>query len=142
MTRYLLDTNILSEFSKPVPDPAVVDWLSAIQAHDVFLSVLTVAELRKGVELLRPSKRRRALEQWLDVDILLFFGANLLPIDLPIAERWAIFQARRQRGGMPLHAIDGFLAATAFEFGLTLVTRNQRDFAGLGIQLLNPFSGA
>lgn len=136
---YLLDTNILSEFTRPQPDAHVVAWLRAVDRTQVFLSVMTIAELRKGVELLRPSKRRSALEQWLDRDILHYFGTNLLPVDLLIADRWARFQAGRHRAGRPLHAIDGLLAATAHEHQLTLVTRNTGDFQGLGITVLDPF---
>jgi predicted nucleic acid-binding protein len=136
---FLLDTNVLSEFARPLPaDQRVGRWLRAAPEQELFASVLTLAEIRFGIELLSPGKRRRQLEEWLD-DLRLSFELRLLPVTAAIGDRWAVLSAQAQRRGAPLSIVDGLIAATAIEHGHTLVTRNVRDFAGFGIELLNPW---
>ena len=139
MTGFLLDTNVLSEFArKGHPDPKVDRWVKITGEDSLFVSVLTLAEIRRGIELLPIGKRRTQLEQWQD-DLLSFFEMRLFPVTKAIADRWAILSAKAQRKGIALANIDGLIAATAIEHDLTLVTRNVRDFAGVNVPLVNPW---
>jgi toxin FitB len=103
------------------------------------VSVLTLAEIRFGVELLPPSKRRTQLEEWLDRDLPAWFGGRVLPVDRPIADRWGVLRAQAQMKGRPLSIIDGLLGATAVEHGLTIVSRNMGDFVAVGLAVVNPW---
>ena len=139
MTGFLLDTNILSEFARTgEPDPHVDRWLKATAEEFLFASVLTFAEIRRGIELLHAGKRRTQLEQWQD-DLVASFAMRLLPVSEAIADRWAVLSAQTQRKGFTLANIDGLIAATALEHALTLVTRNVRDFTGVAVPLFNPW---
>ena len=133
---YLIDTNVLSELRRKSPDAAVARWFADRPAGTLFLSVLTLGELRKGIERLADPARRLALLDWLETDLPAFFAGRLLPVDVAVADRWGHLQAR---AGRPLPAIDSLLAATALQHGLILVTRNVRDVADLGVQVLNPW---
>ena len=133
---YLLDTNVLSELRRKQPKPGVVAWLQARPAQALFLSVLTLGEIRKGIEGLPDATRRQAIADWLEVELPRYFEGRLLPLDAHTADRWGRLMVH---AGRPLPAIDGLLAATALQHDLTLVTRNTRDFAGLGLRLLNPW---
>ena len=135
---YLLDTNVISELRKGErADPNVAAWFVGIADEEVFLSVLTIGEIRRGIE----SVRRRdpdsaaALDRWLNL-MSETHGDRILPIDRAIAEEWG-----RMNTPDPLPVVDGLLAATARVLGLTLVTRNVADVAGTEVQLLNPFAG-
>jgi predicted nucleic acid-binding protein len=105
----------------------------------LFTSVLSIGEIRKGIELLPPSKKRSELERWLDSDLNGWFGNNLLPVTKVISNRWGVLAARSQREGRPLGNVDGLLAATAFEHGLTVATRNAKHFADLGVTVFDPW---
>jgi toxin FitB len=107
--------------------------------ESLFASVLTYAEIRRGIELLPKGKRRTQLEQWRE-EMLTFFEARLLPVTKTIGDRWAVLSAEAQRRGTPLANIDGLIAATALEHDLTLVTRNVKDFAGLDVPIFNPWA--
>ena len=137
---FLLDTNVPSETLRPLPTPAVIAWLEA-QSQDVqFVSVVPVGELRRGASLLVPgSARRTQLEQYIEVKLPLLFAASVLSVTQAIAERWGVLDARRQAAGQPLGMADGMIAATALEHNLTVVTRNVKDFAGLGVAVLSPW---
>ncbi len=139
MTAFLLDTNVLSEFSRTgEPDRHVDRWVQTTAEESLFSSVLTFAEIRRGIELLPEGKRRSQLEQWQD-DLVTSFETRLLPVTKAIADRWAILAADAQRKGVALANIDGLIAATAIEHDLTLATRNVRDFAGVEVPILNPW---
>lgn len=139
MTGFLLDTNVLSEFARTgEPDQHVERWLKTAVEESVFASVLTLAEIRRGIELLPPGKRRTQLEQWQD-DLVASFETRLFPVTKAIADRWAVLAAQAQRKGVTLANIDGLIAATALEHDLTLVTRNVKDFAGVEVPLFNPW---
>ncbi len=139
MTHFLLDTNVLSEFSRiGAPDPNVDRWLKITTDEALFASVLTFAEIRRGIELLDPGKRRNQLEQW-QLELVESFETRLLPVTKSIADRWAILSANAQRSGIQISNFDGLIAATAIEHNLVLVTRNLRDFDSLGINILNPW---
>jgi len=136
---YLLDTNVVSELVAARPDPNVTDWLDGAEPDQVFLSVITVGELKGGIDKLPDSKRRRQLSNWLNGDLLIRFGERVLPIDVPVALTWGTILAQTRASGTPIPAIDSLLAATAVVHGLTLVTRNVRDFEAAGIPLLDPW---
>lgn len=133
---YLIDINVLSELRRKTPDPAVARWFADRRAGTLYLSLLTLGELRKGIERLADPARRIALLDWLETELSAFFAGTLLAIDAAVADRWGHLQAR---AGRPLPAIDSLLAATAMHHGLIFVTRNVRVVAGLGVQLLNPW---
>ena len=134
---YLLDTHVLSELRRKTPHPGVVDWFSHRPATTLYLSVLTLGELRKGIETLADASRRLALLDWLESDIPSFFTGRILPVDLPVADRWGRLVAQ---AGRSLPAIDSLLAATALHHGLRLVTRNERDFDVPGLEVINPWN--
>jgi predicted nucleic acid-binding protein len=139
VTGFLLDTNVLSEFARTgAPDQHVDRWLKTTPEESLFASVLTFAEIRRGIELLPPGKRRTQLEQWQD-DLVASFEIRLFPVTKAIADRWAVLAAQAQRSGITLANIDGLIAATAIEHDLTLVTRNVKDFDGVEVPLFNPW---
>lgn len=133
---YLIDTNVLSELRRKQPDPRVVAWLQARPPQSLFLSVLTLGEIRKGIEKVADLGRQQALLDWLEVELPNYFLGRLLNIDAHTADRWGRLMAS---AGRPLPAIDGLLAATALQHDLTLVTRNIKDFAGLQVKLISPW---
>jgi predicted nucleic acid-binding protein len=136
---YLIDTNIISEVRKGARcDAHVSAWYASVADDDLFLSTLVLGEIRKGVELARPrdSGKAVALERWLR-EVEAAFNGRVLGIDNAVSDQWGRMSVIR-----PLPVIDGLLAATALTNGLTLVTRNDRDVAGLGATVFNPFKGA
>jgi toxin FitB len=137
---FLLDTNIISEWVKPKPNPGVVTWLAEVDEDRVFLSVVTLAELRYGIERLAAGKRRERLEDWLNHDLPLRFDGRVLPVDPLVADACGRVVARSEKAGRRLEAMDAFLAATAEVYHMTLVTHNNSDFALLINSLLDPWS--
>lgn len=133
---YLLDTHVLPELRRRTPDPGVVRWVQERPVGTLFLSVLTLGELRKGVEGLADSARRLMSLDWLETELPAFFAGRILPVDAAVADRWGRMVAQ---AGRPVPAIDSLLAATALQHGLILVTRNVRDVADLGVQVVNPW---
>jgi toxin FitB len=136
---FLLDTNVVSEWTKPRPNAGVVAWLAEVDEDRVFLSVITLAELRHGIQRLADSNRRRRLEGWLHDDLMLRFESRLLPIDPPIADRWGEVVAQREAAGRPIGVMDAFIAATATVHQHTLVTRNEPDFRSTVKEIVNPW---
>ena len=139
MNGFLLDTNIPSELTRMRPEPRVIDWLNSADKDALYLSVITLGEIRKGFTLLRDSNRRSELEKWLERDVRQWFGPRILPVNDAVAERWGVLDGERQWQGMPLNTADGLIAATALEYDLNLVTRNGKDFSGLGVTIVNPW---
>ena len=135
-TRYERAVGNLAAFANPGSDCMV-----RAQSKDVqFVSVVSIGELRRGATLLVPgSVRRTQLEQYIEVKLPILFATRVIPVTQAIAERWGVLDALRQAAGQPLGMADGMIAATAFEHDLTLVTRNVKDFAGLGIAIINPW---
>jgi predicted nucleic acid-binding protein len=125
---FLLDTNAVSEWTKPRPNPGLIGWMESTDEDRVFISVITLAELRYGVERLAPGARRRRLEAWLEHEVPLRFEGRILPVDADIAEAWGKTVSRSDAAGRPIGAMDAFLAATAEFHHLTLVTRDVSDF--------------
>jgi len=139
MSGFLLDTNCISELVRAKPEPRVTEWMRAADESLLYLSVLTLGEIRRGAAILPQSKRRTFLESWLEVDLQARFSARILAIDDAVADRWGWLTAEASRGGRPLAAIDGLLAATALHHNLTIVSRNVDDFAGTQVPILNPW---
>lgn len=134
---YLLDTNVVSELTRPRPAPPVEAWFEEVADEALHLSVLTVGELRRGVERLPAGKRKEKLRYWLEHELPAWFGERLLPIDSAVADTWGRLQAGAER---TLPAIDSLLAATALHHHLRLVTRNTADFAIDGLETVNPWA--
>jgi predicted nucleic acid-binding protein len=139
---YLLDTNVLSEVQRPRPDGHVLAWLDQVDEDRTFLSVVTVGEIARGGEQLEDGRRKATLRQWLDVDLAARFGSRLLPIDRETALAWGSLMAGARAAGRGLGVMDAWIAACALRHGLTLVTRNTRDFVGLEVDLLDPWTAA
>ena len=133
---YLIDTNVVSEAARTRPNARVLRWLTAVPDSALHLSVLTLGELRNGVEKLQDEPRRERLRVWLEEEVPAWFEDRLLPVDASVADRWGRLVAQ---AGRPVPAIDSLLAATALVHGLRLVTRNVEDFAFAGLELLNPW---
>ena len=125
---FLLDTNAVSEWVKPRPNPGLIGWMESTDEDRVFISVVTLAELRYGVERLVAGARRRRLEEWLGRELPLRFEGRMLPVDADVAEAWGKTVSRSEAMGRPIGAMDAFLAATAEVHQLTLVTRDVSDF--------------
>jgi predicted nucleic acid-binding protein len=142
MKGFLLDTNIPSEMTRPSPQPSVSGWLDEADDEELYFSVVSLREILKGVTLLSESRRRSQLRQWIDEILRPWFEGRILPVSQPIAERWGVLAGQCQLKGTPLNMADGFLAATALEHDLTIVTRNVKDFAGLGVTIFNPWDAA
>ena len=137
---FLLDTNAVSEWMKPRPNPGVVTWLAEADEDRIFLSVVTLTELRYGAERLDHGRRRARLEEWLAGELLLRFEARILPITAGIADACGKIVARAEALGRRIEALDAFLAATAEIYSMTLVTPNTSDFMGISKSLLNPWT--
>jgi predicted nucleic acid-binding protein len=136
---FLLDTTAVSEWMKPLPNPSVIRWLAEVDEDRVYISVMTLAELRYGSERLPPSARKSRLETWLREELPLRFEGRLLIIETAIADAWGRVMNRCSAAGRPIGVMDAFFAATAEVHGLTLVTRNVSDFTATGTPLLNPW---
>ncbi len=139
MKGFLGDTNVPSELTRPNPDARVVAFLESIERESVYLSVLTLGEIRKGLASLPDGKRRRRLEDWIQSTLRPWFANRILPITEDIVDRWGILAAEAKSRGSVLTVGDGLIAATALEHDLTLLTRNVRDFSGTGVTILNPW---
>lgn len=134
---YLIDTNVLSELRRREPDTRVVQWFAKRPASTLYLSVLTLGELRKGIDALPEAPRKLALLDWLEAELPMFFAGRILAVDAKVADRWGRLVAQ---AGRPLPAIDSLLAATALTHGLTLITRNLKDFQHPDLAVLDPWS--
>jgi predicted nucleic acid-binding protein len=136
---YILDTNVISELVAVRPNPKVVDWIQSVESNQVFLSVIAIGELKKGIEKLIDSDRKEKLDEWLHEDLLVRFENQILIIDQETMLIWGQLIAHLEMIGRPISAIDSLLAATALQWQYTLVTRNTAHFAMAGIVLLNPW---
>jgi len=139
---FLLDTNIPSELMRQRPEPKVKGWVAAQGIRALFLSVVSIGELETGFTTMQDAARRTRLEASLERHLALLFSGRVLPVTQAIATRWGRLDGMRQLSGRPLSAPDGMIAATALEHGLTLVTRNVKDFDQLGVGILNPWDAA
>lgn len=136
--KYLLDTCIISELVKPKPNTQVTDWVHAATSDALFLSVLTIGEVRKGLTKLPDSKKKEQLILWLNT-LLEEYTERIIPVDLAVSENWGTIQGNAEKMGTPMSTIDGLIAATASTHNLILVTGNESDFAPSQITLINPW---
>jgi predicted nucleic acid-binding protein len=137
---FLLDTTLISEWMKPRPNPGVVAWLADVDEDRTFLSVITLTEIRYGIERIAASNRRQRLEDWLQDELPLRFEGRLLSINPNIADTCGKFVARSEAAGRRMEVMDAFIAATAAMHRLTLVTRNASHFHLLVRNVLNPWT--
>ncbi|RUM20006.1 type II toxin-antitoxin system VapC family toxin [Rhizobium vallis] len=137
--RLLLDTNILSEVTKPNPSARVLEWLDRLDEDRSFISIVSIAEIRRGVALMDKGRKRDVLAEWLAQDLTQRFERRIIPVDEPVALAWGDLMGLAKRSGRGLSSMDGLIAATAIAHGLTLATRNTRDFEGFGIELVDPW---
>jgi len=136
---FLLDTNAVSEWVKPRPNPGLIAWMESTDEDRIFISVVSIAELHYGVERMAAGSRRSRLERWVHHDLPLRFEGRVLPVDADVAAAWGRTVSRSEAAGHPMGAMDAFLAATAEIHRLTLVTRNVKDFPLLKA-VLNPWT--
>jgi predicted nucleic acid-binding protein len=139
---FLLDTNVVAEWVKPRPEPQVVSWLAAVDEDRVFLSVVSLAEIRRGIEAMELGRRRERLATWLTDELPARFEGRVLDVDSHVAHNWGVVTVRSQKAGIVIGAMDAFFAATAQTHGLTLVTRDIGDFKAAGIELYDPWQSA
>ncbi len=135
---YLLDTCVLSEFKKKQPDQKVINWLDAQIEETLFLSVVTIGEIRKGISRLPPSKRKTELETWLE-ELIYRYDERVLPLDTEVMQRWGQLTGMLETQGYTLPLLDSLIAATSLAHNLILVTRNESDFVATNVTLLNPW---
>lgn len=136
---YLLDTNVISELVAKQPSQKVIDWLDNIADERVYLSALTIGELKKGIERLPASQRKELLRDWLHEELLTRFIGRVLSIDTAVMLTWGQVTATLEQQGRKLPAMDSLIAALALKSGFTLVTRNEADFSDTGVTVLNPW---
>ena len=136
---FLLDTCVLSELVKPQPEESVLAWVASRNEHDLFLSVITLGELHKGIARLPRSRRRSDLGEWVERDLALRFHGRILDVDAAVAADWGRMLGLAETRGRPLTAIDALIAATAKAHGHSVVTRNEADFEPTGVSMINPW---
>jgi predicted nucleic acid-binding protein len=136
--KYLLDTCVISELVKPTPNRKVVDWLNELPSEALFLSAITIGEVRKGLTKLPDSGKKERLTLWLST-LLVEYKERILSIDLLICENWGVLQGNAEKAGTRMSTIDSLIAATAYTHNLTLSTRNENDFTPSNIPIINPW---
>jgi toxin FitB len=139
MSGFLLDTNIPSELTRLQSAPQVERWLDEANDEELHFSVISLGEILKGITVLPVSKRRDGLQEWLDGTLRPWFEGRILPVTTPISERWGVLTGKCRLQGKQIKVADGLIVATALHHNLTIVTRNVKDFAGLGVPVLNPW---
>jgi toxin FitB len=135
----LLDTNVVSEPLRPAPDGRVTEWIDAQAVETLFLSAVTVAELRAGLALLPPGKRRTGLQESLETRVLPHFAGRVLPFDLDCTQAYAELMAKSRASGLAIASADGYIAAIAVANGLTVATRDTVPFEAAGAAVINPW---
>lgn len=138
--KYLLDTCVISELPNQRPNPKVIHWLQIQDPETLYLSFVTIGEIQKGLVKLGDSPRVLILETWFENEILKVFEKRILPVDKSVSLAWGRLCGEAERIGRKRPAIDALLAATALVHGMTLVTRNVSDMAGMGVPIFNPFA--
>ena len=134
---YLLDTNIISELVKPTPVASLVKWMEHVDDESLYLSVITLGEIRKGIAGIQNKERQEKISNWLEDELPSYFENRILTIDQEVADMWGRLQSKNK--GKILPAIDGLIAATAKVHNLKLVTRNTKDFLDAKLELINPW---
>jgi len=136
--KYLLDTCVISELVKPTPNRKVVDWINELPSEALFVCVITIGEVRKGLTKLPDSKKKERLTLWLDT-LLIEYRERILSIDLKVCDNWGILQGNAEKARTRMSTIDSLIAATTYTHNLTLATRNENDFAPSNIPIINPW---
>ena len=139
---YLLDTCVISEFARPAPSPGIVRWLDAQAEDQLYLSVVTLGEIARGVARLPDSRRRRRLAAWLHHDVRERFAQRLLPVSAQVALRWGELSGRAAASGVQISMADGIIAATALVHGLVVATRDVADLTATGAVVFSPWEDA
>jgi len=137
--KYLVDTNVISELIARQPNPKVVAWIDQLDPGIVYVSVISIGEIRKGIEKLRASKRKEAIKDWLDTDLLIRFQGRIVEISVETMLLWGELVARLEHEGKPMGAIDSLVAASALQGQYTLATRNEDDFQNTRVTVVNPW---
>jgi predicted nucleic acid-binding protein len=137
---FLLDTSVVSELVKKNPHPSVLDWIDGQDESSLYLSVITIGEIEKGIARLPASTRRSRLQSWVQRDLVARFGERLLALDIRVAMRWGILTGESEKRGLPLPVIDSLIAAAAAVHGLVVATRNVKDFERCGVACVNPWN--
>ena len=138
--KYLLDTCLVSELVKKEPNPAVVSWLDEQDEQNLFLSVLNLGELQKGISRLPDGTKKNELQAWVALDLVERFTGRILELDLETALCWGRLQGEAEQAGEKLPVMDSLIAATAAAHGLVVVTRNVRDIERCGVRVCNPWT--
>ena len=136
---YLLDTCVLSEFIRRQPNPSVIDWIDSIEEEKLFISVITVGEIQRGIERLPDSHRKTELLVWMNTGFLERFAGRMVSIDAPTMLMWGSLTARLETAGLPMSVMDSLIAASALQNNLIVATRNVSDFQPSGVQVINPW---
>ncbi|MCE9641709.1 MAG: type II toxin-antitoxin system VapC family toxin [Betaproteobacteria bacterium] len=136
---FLLDTSVISELVRKSPHLPVLEWIGAQEESSLYLSVVTIGEIEKGIARLPASVRKTKLQSWVRRDLAERFGTRLLPIDIRVATRWGTLTGESEKRGQPLPVIDSLIAATALVHGFAVVTRNIEDFKRCGVACVNPW---
>lgn len=137
---YLIDTNVVSEWMSASPATQTLDWLRNADEDTVYLSVITIGELRFGIERLQTGWKRSRLEEWLTENVMQRFEGRILPIDSHTADTWGRVAAGTTANGRPIQPADGLIAATALYHDLIVVTRNVKDFEPTGVNVMSPWT--
>jgi predicted nucleic acid-binding protein len=137
--KILLDTCVISELVTKKPNPKVVEFVDGLDGDDIYLSVITIGEIIKGIEKLTASRRKQELNAWLNDDLLTRFQGKIIPLDTEILLAWGTLTAHLETAGQKMPVIDSLIAATVLAHGLTLVTRNVDDFEAAGVVIINPW---
>ncbi len=136
---YLLDTCVISEFTRRQPEPRVIDWLDSVEEEKLMISVITIGEIQRGVERLPDSHRKTSLLVWMNDGLVKRFSERMVAIDAPTLFLWGSLTARLEAIGQPMGVMDSLIAASALQNRLILVTRNTADFLPAGVQVINPW---
>ena len=137
--KYLLDTCVISELIKPEPNLSVIQWLNSINEEDIYLSVLTIAEIQKGISKLPPSEKKQNLQNWLNTDLQQRFYGKIIEINNEIALCRGKIQGAAEQNGEKMSVIDSLIASTGITFGCVIVTRNVKDIKASGCDFINPW---
>lgn len=137
--KYLLDTCVISELVAKQPNPTVVEFVDSLDSDDVYLNVITIGKIAKGIEKLPKSKRKQELHTWLREDLLVRFDKKIIPLDTDVLLEWGLLTARLESTGKTLPAMDSLIAATVLAHKFALVTRNVDDFLGANVEIVNPW---